>query len=79
MTSWAMTCMSGAMSTENTDSQGWQHPGALHTPGSRMSKAQISEVGTQVVQATSALSFCPISVGPLYHGLSRPKRSHWPP
>lgn len=78
MTSRAMTCMSGAMSTENTDSQGWQPPGALHTPGSRTSEAQLSEAGIHVVRATSALSFCPISAGRLYQGVPRPKTSHWP-
>lgn len=47
MTSWAMTCMSGALSTENMDSQGWQPQSAMHILGSRTSKAQISEAGTR--------------------------------
>lgn len=41
--------MSGGMSTEDINNQGWQPLGTVHVLGSRMSKAQISETGTHIL------------------------------
>lgn len=54
--------MSGAMSTENMNSQGWQPLGAMYILGSRMSKAQISEAGTHILIRQPQLSVSAPSV-----------------
>lgn len=71
--------MSGGMSTENMNNQGWQ-VGYRACPKIKDVKGtDLRDRESHSVKVTTALSFCPISAGPLYQDLPRPKRSHWPP
>lgn len=73
--------MSEAMSTENMNSEGRQPLGAMRTH-SRIKDVKGTDLrgrDSDSDKATTALSFCPISAGPLCQDLPRLRRSQWPP